>query len=109
MRSRPPLHNLPALVAFHLGYVYGDNTPEGFLTYYRTIDELMTGFDDTCEELGCPLPDLDEVRHEFQAQRWAWDERAREEVQAARDLDREQYQDRLDQEDIERRHRAGWV
>ena len=105
MRTRPPLHNLPALVAFHLGYIYGDNTPEGFLAYYRQIDELMTGFDDTCEELGCPMPDdLDEVRHEFRAQRWAWDERARDEVQAARDRDREQYEDRLAQD----RHERGW-
>lgn len=104
MRTRAPLHNLPALVAFHLGYIYGDNTPEGFLAYYRTLDELMTGFDDTCEELGCPMPDLDEVRHEFRAQRWAWDERARDEVQAARDRDREQYEDRLERD----RHERGW-
>jgi hypothetical protein len=101
LRNIPPI---ASLVGFHIGLIWGDNSAEAFVDYYREDSELMVGFEETCEELGVPVPDMGLVAQEFEIQGEAFRERARLEIAEAERRAIEQLEDRLDYEHFVRTH-----
>ena len=103
------IHNTPSLVAFHIGYTYGEMGPASFLANYESARAVLDGFDITCADLGVDMPSRRDAVREAGEQLWAWRERAQSELAEAAHLARERAEDEDARDDHERMHRAGLV
>lgn len=103
------IHNIQSLVAFHVGYAYGEMGAASFLANYESAAAVLDGFDQTCADLGVELPSRRDAIREAGEQLWAWRERAQSELAEARSRARERAQDEDARDEFERDHRAGRV
>ena len=103
------IHNIQSLVAFHVGYAYGEMGAASFLANYESAAAVLDGFDITCADLGVDMPSRRDAVREAGEQLWSWRERAQSELAEANYLARERANDDAERDEFERDHRAGRV
>lgn len=75
--------NTQALVAFHIGYAYGEMGAARFLANYESAVAVLEGFDITCADLGVDMPSRRDAVREAGEQLWSWRERAQSALSGA--------------------------